>query len=61
MSTVMREGRGGGGPSKTLGSVVEVLTTNSLPISKPAAAVELSPFSNGSGVSGSFSLFLDRS
>jgi hypothetical protein len=46
---------------KTLGSVVEALTTNSLPMSKPAAAavVELSPFSNGSGVSGSFSLFLE--
>jgi len=55
MSTVMREGRGVGGPSKTLGSAVETLTASSM--SKPAA--ELSPFSNGSGESGSFSLFLE--
>lgn len=55
MSTVMR---GGGGPSKTLGTNVATLTANS--ISKPIA--ELSPFSSddgSSGISGSFSLFLE--
>jgi len=50
MSNVMR-----GGPSKTLGLVVE----QTLSVSKPLVEVELSPFSSGSGVSGSFSLFLE--
>jgi len=44
-----------GGPSKTLGLVVE----QTLSVSKPLVEVELSPFSSGSGVSGSFSLFLE--